>query len=90
MSLLKVTTWTLMGAGIASMIGLNVLSAYLLGHRRPAPQPELGFTYALQQHGVVVYVTRTEHLLMASLPWAFVLLAFSALAIRANSRSSRQ
>jgi len=88
MSVLKVTVWSLMGAGIASLVGLFLLSAYFLDHRPPGPHPELGFTYPLQQHGVVVYLTRPEHLLMRALPWTFIALAFSAAAIRANSRWS--
>ena len=89
MSALKVTMWSLMAAGIASMVALSALSMYFLGHRPPSPQLALGFTYELQQHGTVIYVTRIEHLLMASQPWAFVLLTFSALAIRANSSLRR-
>ena len=86
MSVLKVMTRSLLVAGLASLVGLFLLSAYFLEHRPPGPHPELGFTYPFQQHGAVVYLTRPEHLLVRTLPWAFVVLVFSGAAIHANSR----
>ena len=73
-------------AGIACFISLFVLSTYFMGHRPHEMRPEVGRTYAYQEHGSTVYVTHSEHLLILALPWAALSLVVSAAAIRANSR----
>lgn len=85
-SISKIVAWTLMILGFGCLGALVVLSQYFLYHRPVVPNQSLGFTYAFQQHGAVVYLTHCESVSMNALFWLFIGLTLSAVSIRVNSK----
>jgi hypothetical protein len=63
----KVFGFSLVGAGLACLIGRAILTSYLVGVRPKAPQSELGLTYQFDQHGGIVYVTHFESIFQMTL-----------------------
>src|SRR5690242_5476250 len=83
-------SWIAGVVGGVCWVALLVLGPYFRYHRPAQPNLDSGQIYALNQHGAYVYLTYSEHLVMATLPWAGILLLMTGAAIRLNERASDQ
>jgi hypothetical protein len=59
--------YSVLAAGGGCLVGRIVLAAYFVGVRPAKPQPELGLTYELNQHGGIVYLTHFESIVLVAL-----------------------
>jgi hypothetical protein len=59
--------YSVLAAGGGCFVGRIVLAAYFVGVRPAKPQPELGLTYAFNQHGGIVYLTHFESVFLMAL-----------------------
>lgn len=73
--------------GITGFFSVFVLSGYFLSHRPSQCNAALRLLYAFNQHGTVVYLTQSEHLLMSVLPWASGILIAVAASIETRTRA---
>jgi hypothetical protein len=87
-SVVRAVSWITGITGGVCWVALMALVPYFLYHRPAQPNPQSARIYALNEHGKYVYLTYPEHLVVATLPWAGILLLMTAAAVEASERAS--
>jgi hypothetical protein len=78
----KVVGCSVMAVGVVCFFGMIALSGYFAGARPVNATPEIGLTYAFNQHGKIAYLSHFERLLMTAL------FPFSAVTVALGGSSS--
>jgi hypothetical protein len=77
---------TLVFSGFACFATLILTSVYFIGHMPREIHPEMGRTYAFNQHGWTVYLTYREHLFFYLLLWSSGILIVSGMSSALSRR----
>jgi hypothetical protein len=91
-ALIKAIRISIFGLALISIVLCCGASAYFCSNRPLTPCPEQYRTYALDNHGVIVYLTRVEHRLIDwsfDASFCFFLIAFILFAIEKKNSGNR-